>query len=330
MTENIRRILYLSHAPQTVYDLWHAKMPEGCELMTLTANSDAERLEKLAVADAVIVAPAVLRPEWVAAAPRLKLVQHQGVGWQGETPVAELRGRGIRLAINPTGTADVVSEHALALIFACLRHIPRTDAAMRRGEWLGTALRPISRNLRGRTVGIVGMGRIGSAVAALLQPFKVRGLYADPYSKLPEGLELALNFRRVPLQELLRESEVITLHLPATPETHHLFDDAAFAAMRRDAVLINCARGPVVDEAALARALRDGTIRAAGIDVFDPEPPLPGNPLFDLPNAVLTPHVAAGTLDALLHKIDGATANLDRFFNQGGALVDEIDLAACP
>lgn len=329
MTENIRRVLYLSHAPETVYAMWRARMPEGCELITLSANDDAERLEKLALADAVIVAPAVLRAEWVAHAPCLKLVQHQGVGWQGETPIAELRARGIRLAINPSGTADVVSEHALALMFACLRHIPRVDAAMRRGEWLGTALRTASRNLRGRTVGIVGMGRIGSAVAALLQPFRVRGLYADPYNQLPEGLELALNFRRVELDELLRESEVVTLHLPATAETHHMFNDETLARMRRDAVLINCARGAVVDEAALARALQAGTIQAAGIDVFEPEPPRPDNPLLGLSNVVLTPHIAAGTHDAMQAKVDGATANLGRFF-RGEPLMDEIDLSRLP
>ncbi|MFC3125701.1 2-hydroxyacid dehydrogenase, partial [Pseudoroseomonas globiformis] len=322
---NICRVLYLSHAPEPVYDMWRAALPEGCELLTLSANDDAERVEKLASADVVIVAPAVLRPEWVQLAPRLKLVQHQGVGWQGETPIAAMRERGIRLAINPSGTADVVSEHALALMFAALRQIPRVDAAMRAGRWMGTDLRTVTRNLRGRTVGIVGMGRIGSAVAALLQPFKVRGLYVDPHVRLPEGLELALNFRRVELPELLRDAEVITLHLPDTHETRHMFNDATFRQMRRDAVLINCARGPVVDEAALARALRDGTIRAAGVDVFDPEPPRPDNPLFELPNVVLTPHVAAGTLDAMQAKVNGATANIGRFF-RGEALQDEIDL----
>lgn len=329
MSDNVRRVLYLSHAPEKVYALWHARMPEGTELLTLSSNDDAERLEKLAIADAVIVAPAVLKPEWVALAPRLKLVQHQGVGWEGETPIAALRERGIRLAINPLGTPDVVSEHALALMFACLRHIPRTDAAMRRGEWLGTALRPISRNLRGRTVGIVGMGRIGSAVAALLQPFNVRGLYTDPAVKLPEGLELALGFRRVPMDVLLRESDIVTLHLPATPATRHIINDASLATMKPEAILVNCARGAVVDEAALARALAAGTIRAAGIDVFDPEPPRPDNPLFGLNNAVLTPHVAAGTLDAMMAKVEGATANLGRFFRDG-SLEDEIDLALLP
>jgi phosphoglycerate dehydrogenase-like enzyme len=329
MNDNLRRVLYLSHAPEKVYALWRARMPEGCELLTLSTNNDAERLEKLALADAVIVAPAVLKPEWVALAPRLQLVQHQGVGWEGETPIAALRERGIRLAINPLGTPEVVSEHALALTFACLRHIPRADAAMRRGEWLGTAIRPISRNLRGRTVGIVGMGRIGSAVAALLQPFGVRGLYADPAVQLPEGLELALNFRRVPLEVLLRESEVVTLHLPATAATRHIINDATLATMKPDAVLVNCARGAVVDEAALARALAAGTIRAAGIDVFDPEPPLPDNPLLELSNVVLTPHVAAGTMDAMMAKVEGATANLGRFFHEG-TLQDEIDLSVLP
>lgn len=329
MSDNLRRVLYLSHAPDKVYDLWRARMPEGCELMTLSANDDAERLALLAIADAVIVAPAVLKPEWVAAAPNLRLVQHQGVGWEGETPIAALRKRGIRLAINPLGTPEVVSEHALALMFACLRHIPRADAAMRRGEWLGTAIRPISRNLRGRTVGIVGMGRIGSAVAALLQPFNVRGLYADPAVQLPEGLELALGFRRVALDVLLRESDVVTLHLPATPATRHLINDRTLATMKPEAVLVNCARGAVVDEAALARALSAGTIRAAGIDVFEPEPPRPDNPLLALHNAVLTPHVAAGTLDAMMAKVEGATANLGRFFADG-SLENEIDLAKLP
>lgn len=327
MSDNVRRVLYLSHAPEKVYTMWRAAMPEGAELLTLSANDDAERLEKLAIADAVIVAPAVLKPEWVPLAPRLKLVQHQGVGWEGETPIAAMRERGIRLAINPLGTPEVVSEHALALMFACLRHIPRADAAMRRGEWLGTAIRPISRNLRGRTVGIVGMGRIGSAVAALLQPFNVRGLYTDPAVKLPEGLELALNFRRVPLDVLLRECDIVTLHLPATAATRHIINDASLATMKPDSILINCARGAVVDEAALARALSSGTIRAAGIDVFDPEPPLPDNPLFGLNNAVLTPHVAAGTIDAMMAKVEGATANLGRFFRDG-SLENEIDLAA--
>ncbi|MFC7609962.1 Rossmann-fold NAD(P)-binding domain-containing protein [Teichococcus aestuarii] len=101
MTENLHRVLYLSYAPEAVYAMWRKALPEGCELLTLSANSDAERLEKLAIADAVIVAPAVLRPEWVEKAPRLKLVQHQGVGWQGETPIPELRARGIRRPSTP-------------------------------------------------------------------------------------------------------------------------------------------------------------------------------------------------------------------------------------
>jgi phosphoglycerate dehydrogenase-like enzyme len=173
------------------------------------------------------------------------------------------------------------------------------------------------------------MGRIGSAVAALLQPFGVRGLYADPAVQLPEGLELALGFRRVPLEVLLRESDVVTLHLPATAATKHIINDQSLATMKQEAILVNCARGAVVDEAALARALSAGTIRAAGIDVFEPEPPLPDNPLLLLENAVLTPHIAAGTLDAMMAKVEGATANLGRFFRDG-SLENEIDLSVLP
>jgi phosphoglycerate dehydrogenase-like enzyme len=328
MRANTHRILYLNHAPEAVYAMWRRHLPPGCELITLERDDPALRLAALAEAEAVIVAPTVLTAAMVDAAPRLRLVQHQGVGWQGETPVAALRARGIRLAINPSGTGEAVAEHALALMLAALRHIPRADAALRQGSFLSTALRPISRNLRGLTVGIVGMGRAGSAVAALLQPFAVQGLYADPAVALPEGIERALGWRRVPFGELLAASDIVTLHCPALPSTRHLIDAAALAAMRPGAVLINCARGSVVDEAALARALADGHLGAAALDVFDPEPPRPDNPLLALPNCVVTPHIAGGTREALAAKVAGAMANIGRCF-AGEPLADEIDLSAC-
>jgi phosphoglycerate dehydrogenase-like enzyme len=167
------------------------------------------------------------------------------------------------------------------------------------------------------------MGRIGSAVAALLQPFRVRGLYADPYARLPEGLEIMLGFRRVDLPELLRESDVVTLHVPSTEETHHLVGRAALTFVKPGAVVVTCCRGPVVDEAALAEALADRRLAAAGVDVFDPEPPLADNPLHALPNTVLTPHIAGGTRDALEAKIEGVMANIARFFRDG-TLADEV------
>lgn len=324
MADNRRRILYLTHASELVYAMYRAKLPEGFELLTLERHDDEERRAKIALADVVINAPQVLTEEVArAASPRLRLVQHQGVGWQNHAPLEWMRAHGVRYAINPAGTAETVSEHALTLMLACLRHVARADAALRRGEFLVTALRPISRNLRGLTVGIVGMGRIGSAVAALLQPFRVRGLYADPYARMPEGLEIMLGFTRVGLDQLLRESDVVTLHIPHTGETERLISRERLALMKPDAVLVNCARGPVVDEAALAEALAAGRLGAAGIDVFDPEPPQPGNPLYALPNTVLTPHIAGGTRDALAAKVEGVMANVARFF-QDGTLQDEV------
>jgi phosphoglycerate dehydrogenase-like enzyme len=324
MADNRRRILYLTHAGEGVYAAYRARVPEGFELLTLERDDDDERRAKIALADAVINAPAVLTDAVAAAASdRLRLVQHQGVGWQNHAPLEWMKARGVRYAINPSGTAETVSEHALTLMLACLRHVARADAALRRGEFLLTQLRPISRNLRGLTVGIVGMGRIGSAVAALLQPFRVRGLYADPYARMPEGFEIMLGFQRVELDTLLAESDVVTLHCPHTDETHRMISRERLALMKPDAVLVNCARGPIVDEAALAEALRAGRLGSAGIDVFDPEPPRPGNPLYDLPNTVLTPHIAGGTSDALRAKVEGVMANIERFFRDG-TLHDEV------
>jgi phosphoglycerate dehydrogenase-like enzyme len=325
MHANERTIVYLSHAPEAMYAMLRAHLAPGLRLVTLAEDDDAERFAALPAADAVLVGAHRLRADYIAAAPRLSLVQHQGVGWHDTVDHAVLKARGVRLAINPLGTAETVAEHALMLMLASMRHLARADSATRRGEWLVNALRPICRNLRGATVGIVGMGRIGSALAALLQPFKVRGLYCDPYVRMPEGLEAALGFTRVELPELLETSDIVSLHVPATDETRNMICAGTLARMKPGAFLVNTCRGPVVHTDDMVEALRSGRLAGAGIDVFEPEPLPAGHPLYDLPNVTLTPHTASGTRDTMEIKLREAMENIARFFN-GGPLRHEVEL----
>jgi phosphoglycerate dehydrogenase-like enzyme len=325
MAANERTILYLSHAPEAMYAMLRAHLAPGLRLVTLAADDDAERFAALSQADAILMGAHRLRADYVAAAPRLALVQHQGVGWHDTVDHRALAARGVRLAINPLGTAETVAEHALMLMLASLRHLGRADAATRRGEWLVNALRPISRNLRGRTVGIVGMGRIGSALAVLLQPFRVRGLYCDPFVTLPEGLEAGLGFTRVDLDTLLAESDVVSLHVPATEATRHMIRAETIARMRPGAFLVNTCRGPVVHTDDLVAALHAGLLAGAGLDVFEPEPLPVGHALYGLDNVTITPHTAAGTRDTMEVKLREAMLNIAGFFATG-TLRHEVQL----
>ncbi|MCC7425937.1 MAG: 2-hydroxyacid dehydrogenase [Alphaproteobacteria bacterium] len=322
---NTQKILYFSHGPEALYDILRPLVPAGFELLTLATGEDAERYALLAQADALLVGGHRLHGDYIAAAPRCKLVQLQGVGYHDLIDTVALKARGIPLAIDPAGTAEGVSEHALMLMLAVTRHLAHADAELRQGRFESNALRPISRQIRGKTVGIVGMGRIGKAVAGLLQPFDVRGLYCDPYVALSPHLESELGFHRVGLDTLLAESDIVTLHVPITDETRHMINTQTLARMKPHAFLVNTSRGPVVDQAALVSALTSGRLLGAGLDVFEREPPEPGNPLFALRNVVLTPHMAAGTSDALLVKMQFAFANIARFF-RGEGLEEEIKL----
>jgi phosphoglycerate dehydrogenase-like enzyme len=202
-----------------------------------------------------------------------------------------------------------VAEHVILLILSIYRRLLEADASIRRGEWLQWELRPTSLELAGKTVGLVGFGRIGREVAQRLRGFDVDVLYYDPF-RADADVEEAFGVRFVSLDALLAESDIVSLHLPLSTETRGLVDAAFLSTMKRSAILINTARGGLVDQTALIEALRSGVIAAAGLDVFATEPLPPDSPIRALPNAVLTPHIAAGTADALRTKMDACFANI--------------------
>ncbi|HEX5241557.1 MAG TPA: hydroxyacid dehydrogenase [Candidatus Limnocylindrales bacterium] len=251
--------------------------------------------------------------EVISAGRSLKAVGRAGVGLDN-IDVEAARAAGIAVMNAPDGNTIAAAEHTLALLLAVARRIPTADASTRAGEWARSRFGGIE--LRGRTLGIVGLGRIGLAVADRAAAFGMRRLGFDPYADADRAT--ARGIELVGLPELLERSDVVTVHVPLTPETSNLVDAAAIGRLRRGAIVLNVARGGIVDEAALANALREGRLWGAGVDVFEHEPPT-GSPLLDAPNVVLTPHVAASTAEAqvavgieiadrLIAALDGAAA----------------------
>ncbi len=312
-----RKVFYNSWIPSDLKQYLDKIRPDHIALMTLDEDNDQERLDKISQAEVAVVAAKPLTEKILQGANRLHLVHHQGVGYQDTIALQELRKMNARLAITPVGTTDSVAEHTLLLILAALRKLPRADAELRKGKWLINEIRLESHELRNRKVGIIGMGRIGQSVARLVRAFGCSGLYYDPHVHLSQEEEAQLQFAKASLHDVLRYCDVITLHLPHSAETHHLLNHGAFEMMTAGTILVNTARGGLVDQQALLTALRDGKLGAAGLDVYEIEPPGPNNPLYEFPNVVLTPHIAAGTLDAFASKWKFIFENITTFFDHG-------------
>jgi D-3-phosphoglycerate dehydrogenase / 2-oxoglutarate reductase len=247
-------------------------------------------------ADAVILRSRGRISAWVMdGAPRLRVIGRHGVGFDN-VDVAAATARDIQVVNVPGANVVSVAEHVVALMLALARHLTRADRAVRTGDW-GQRDRDLGRELSGATLGVVGLGAIGQTVARMCRAaFAMKILYTDEADRAQVAGELGA--RRVCLEELLRESDVVTLHVPLVPSTCHLIGPHELALMRPDAFLINTARGGVVDEGSLARALHDGRLGGAAIDVFAEEPPPPSHPLLACERVLLTPHSAAMTEQA--------------------------------
>lgn len=319
----IHRIFYFSHAPENVYQIIREAVPPGFELVTLNEDSDSERETLIAECEVVIVAAKPMARRFVDAAPVLKLVHHQGVGYQDTLDVGALRERRIALALNPAGTTIGVAEHTILLALAVCKRLPFADSELRRGRWHINSLRPYSFELSGRTIGYVGMGRIAREAALRFKAFGTEGLYCDPHVNLTAEEEVRLGLKRTTFDRLIEDADVITLHAPSGKDTYHMIDEGALSRMKPETIIINTARGTLIDEKALLKALQEGTIAGAGLDVFEEEPFNPENPLGALPNVVLTPHISAGTRDALKAKMKALFRNVQRFFD-GETMENEV------
>jgi D-3-phosphoglycerate dehydrogenase len=274
--------------------------PAGVELLKSQAgwnvivSNPKEYAQHLASADALLVRSAVqVTAAVLEKAPSLRVIGRAGVGVDNVDLDAATRA-GVLVMNTPGGNSVAVAEHAMALMLALARHIPQADASTRAGKWEKKKL--MGNELRGKTLGIIGLGSVGREVVKRARAFEMRILAHDPYvtSKIASDLGLEL----VELARLYAESDYISLHMASTPETQGMISQAAFDAMKAGVRLINCARGELVDDAALKIAIESGKVAGAALDVYPSEPPPAGFPLFALNNVVATPHIGASTEEA--------------------------------
>jgi glyoxylate/hydroxypyruvate reductase len=243
-----------------------------------------------------------------AAGPQLKVVSTMSVGYD-HVDLAALRARGVALGNTPGVLTETTADLTLALLLATARRLPEAWSAAKDGTW--GPWQPewmTGRDVHGSTVGIVGLGRIGAAVARRLLGFGCRILYSGPHPHPELADPLAAAY--VPFEQLLAESDFVSIHCPLNDATRHLFRAATFKAMKRTAVLINTSRGPVVDQEALYLALASGQIAAAGLDVTTPEPLPLDHPLFTLANCVVLPHIGSASIATRLQMALMAAENL--------------------
>jgi len=298
-----------------------AAIPAGWTLRFVDENSFAARATLIREADIVFVMAAPMPKEMLAEARRLRFIQKLGAGVD-RIDLDFCRAHGIAIARLNAGNAVPVAEHTILLMLATYRQLPLIDRRTRAGTWSKEDARGTHRSLQHKKVGLVGFGAIGKEVAKRLRAFEVKVLYYDPIRAAADA-EHDLGVTYADLDALLREADIVSLHLPLMPQTADVINAQRIAAMKPGAVLINCARGGLVDEAALAEALKAGRLFGAGIDAFAQEPPV-GSPLLELDNTVVTSHLAGATRDNFAAVAARAVANAKAVLRGDPLPVDDV------
>ena len=295
-------------------------IPEGAELVFFergyTAREVIERAgdAEFAVVDAVLPFTA----EMIEGMPRLRMIHSEGVGYAA-IDVDAAKRRGVPVCNNQGVNAPQVAEHTVMLILTVLRRFAEGEAAVRAGKQMELKSRVMSEgmdDLIGKRVGLVGFGAIGKELAKRLAPFGCRLFYTDPVRASAE-LEAKYEIAYLTQEELLRTCDIVTLHVPVTPETTNLINRETLALMKPEAVVVNCARGAVVNTADLAEAIRNGTIYGCALDVLDPEPFPPDDPILLLPEpwrwrVSVSPHIAGNTINTFYASYDGIWEDIGR------------------
>lgn len=286
MTDTVPRVLVADPLAPNGLDLLRKR------LEVVVADDHDTLLETIPQSEALIVRSRTrVTADLLERGRQLQLVARAGIGVDNiDVPAATERGV---LVINaPLGNVRSTAEHTIALIFALARRVVDADRAVRTGAWKAGYE---GVQLAGKRLGVVGVGKVGSVVASMAEAIGMEVAAHDPY--LPGDAWVSLGIRQVDLDDLLAGSDVVTVHVPLSAETRHLIGEAELRRMKAGSFLVNCARGGLVDEAALSRALAEGHLAGAALDVFEKEP-LRESPLLSAPNLILTPHVAASTREA--------------------------------
>jgi phosphoglycerate dehydrogenase-like enzyme len=276
---------------------------------------DDEKIELVKDADFLMLFPGRLPDRVMQAAQKCRLIQVLSAGYD-QINLRLANDLGIPVANNGGANSVAVSEHTIMLILAIYRRLLHYANYVKGGGWRPSQDRKIDVfEFEGKTLGLVGIGNIAQKVARRARAFDANLQYYDRYASLPPTQEEALGIKSVSLEELLRTSDVVSIHVPLTRETRHMIGQAELALMKPTSIIINTARGGIIDEAALLEALQSGIIAAAGLDVLEHEPPDPNDPLPKLDNVIVTPHTAGPTLESFPKRAANGFANIQRVWS---------------
>ena len=284
----------------------HVDLEVGTQKAFLTKKELIEKVKDKEGILSLLTAP--IDKDVMDATPTLKIIANCAVGYDN-IDIEYARRKGIMVTNTPGVLTETTADLSWALILAVARKIPQADVFARAKNYLGWELDLfLGKEITGKCLGIIGMGRIGKAMAQRAMGFQMKIIYTDP-KELPEEEKQKYNASCVPLDELLRTADIVTLHTTLNPQTHHLISRGQLRLMKQDAILVNVSRGPVVDELALAEALEEGQIWAAGLDVYEREPEIEER-LLSLDNVVLLPHIGSATYETRLKMAMMAAKNL--------------------
>jgi phosphoglycerate dehydrogenase-like enzyme len=304
------KILFCPTQPPVIMEMVRKLTPEGFEL--IAADVDTPKFyEAAAEAEYYLGFARRMGNEFFRAAPKLKLVQLTSAGYDQVDPEAAKKAK-VPVSNNGGANAIAVAEHTMMLMLAVFKRCVQFHNSVVAGNWrVGNPADVRVHEVSGATLGIVGLGNIGKKVARRAKGFDMKVQYYD-IKRLTEDQEDALGVRFVLFDELLASSDVVSLHVPLDDSTRSMIGARELALMKREAILVNTCRGPVVDESALHAVLKDGKIFGAGLDVMVEEPPQPKHPLFSLPNVILTPHTAGPTWENYIARFRNGFDNIQR------------------
>jgi phosphoglycerate dehydrogenase-like enzyme len=306
------KIVFTIAIAPAAWEVGLSLLPKGFTIEVLDREDMKHRIEQLETADFLMgFWKGRIQPSDYDHLGNIKLIQLLSAGYDG-IDFKRIRQLGIPLSNNGGANSYAVAEHAIMLMLMVLRQAPDLHNLVKAGKFKSSKFgEEEEHELAGKTVGIIGAGMIGRTVARRLSGFEVSLLYYDPFKLAPEvSADLKMNYRE--LDDLLRESDVVSLHAPNTEGSHHMICERTLNLMKRDSIIINTARGELIDEGALYHALKEKRIWAAGLDAFEKEPIDPGNPLLTLPNVVLSPHSAGSTFESWDKRFGNAYANVQR------------------
>ncbi len=288
-------------------------LPSGFSIAFAQTNARTEHEQMLREAEYVIAAATWMDADLILHAPKLKMIQKWGIGVDKIDLNAARQAR-VTVAITSGASSGPVAEHAIMLMLAVYRRLPMAHRSLGQGQWLAATLRPLCYQLEKKTVGLLGFGNIAQHVARRLQGFNVNVIYHSR-TRVNTQIEDRLHAQHVDFDTLIKQSDVLSVHIPSSPTTHHLINAEVLRKMKPSAILINTARGEIVDEGALIEALRTGRLGGAGLDTFEGEPTRADNPLLHMDQVVATPHSAGAVLDNVGNIVRHAFRNIELFSN---------------